>query len=302
MTATSKYISQGWRRSPLIVLLQLLLLLLAQRISATETPTVAPTDAPTAAPTAAPTEAPTEAPTVERHIVLQFAVSQVIYGVTKSQYDSSSRNYGSTVQHSVADTMDGISYNDVTVVTVNDQSNSVTRRTLTDSRKSNWFSFSMAKDLVTEAVSGMAFWATTQALAKQPLDAANCTHKSSSIQINYDVSTSNSSLTYAVLSQQLSTAVSDNSFTSALNNYAITYNAVGLESPACSNKVQTVEIGGASSSDGDLSTGQVVGIVFAVLMAVGILIYLFFARQRKRSSNIGKEYEAVRLTGADDYL
>lgn len=90
---------------------------------------------------------------------------------------------------------------------------------------------------------------------------------------NYIVRSSDPTQSYATLTGELSTAVSNGVFTSNLNTFAADSGATAFV--GCSSTVviiEPIDTSSSSSSSSGISTGAIVGIVIGVLIGIGMLI------------------------------
>ena len=111
---------------------------------------------------------------------------------------------------------------------------------------------------------------------------------SGSINTVYDVSVRDPSLSYNSLSSQLSTAVSDGTFTSNLQTYSTSTGATGFAT-ASSTSVTTADLldDDGGSDDKSLSAGAIAGIAIgcaAFMALLGAAVYYYFSSSAGSSS------------------
>jgi hypothetical protein len=120
---------------------------------------------------------------------------------------------------------------------------------------------------------------------------------------SYVVRSTDPTQSYTTLSSQLSNAVSTGVFTNNLNSIAADSGAtalVGCSSTSVSS--QPIETSSSSSSSNKLSAGAVVGIVFGVLIGIGLFVSVmyYYTMYRERKASASDNMTNVSSAVADD--
>lgn len=176
-------------------------------------------------------------------------ILQIIDGISYATYQQDSDTYNAILEETIADCMTGINPQDITNFVVSSFSSS--SLSASSRRLRSFFSI------------------------ETTVTATN----NNAIQTSYVVQSSDSSLTYASVSAQLTSAIDNGVFNDILNSNAQTAGATALEG-CTSSVVTTVPIdNNTSSSSTTLSGGAIAGIVIGIVVGLGVLFaigYYYF--------------------------
>lgn len=233
-----------------------------------------PTFTPTITPTESPTHSPTFTPTSAVLVTLEFNVTQGYSGVTEAQYESNLEENNLIIAETVAEYMDNIYAEDVTVIKVETPSEPSAAPTEAPTLAPLTLAQEQQKSLASAVSEQKETLILTYTVKLPDLYAAGYT---SAVQA------------YDELTADLTDAIKSGNFTSymrelANENAILTFatgrrlqtasalvNATGLQ-PVFSNFSVTVSTqGGESSNDDNLSDGEIAGVVIGTVVGVGLL-------------------------------